>query len=733
MTGRVGRAAETSRAAARVATLPRVIALFVLIAAAAFAQTPPAKNAPAARKAAAPPTLPTYKELKYPPLGAVATPAVESVTLPDGLQVMLLENHELPLVNGTVMVHAGSAFDPPEKIGLATLTEQVLMEGDTLNRPPGQDVTRRLQDLGVEIQGTVTQSFAMLTFSGLKENTDAMLAAVKDALTVPEFSQDRIDLVKARLRNAIDRRNDDGAALVRRELIATVFGKNSPYGAYMENAHLERINRGDLVDFHQRYFFPRNTMVALAGDFDAAKMKGQLEALFEDWKNDQPPVPDLPQPGNANAAGRFLAVMKGVVHSYFAVGKLSGDYRDKDLAAEEITAGILAGGPASRLNQRLNGTVDNPTAVWTPGLGHPGLFTVSGTISNPFYTTKTLQAVFDELGKLRSQPVSEQELTAARQAAVNGLVFAFADRAAMLPLLAQYRFFQLPDDYLQQHQKALEAVTAADVQRVARQHLDPEQMTAVVAGNPTGFESPLEALGGTVTTIDLAIASPKPEATPGDAISQKRGKLMLARLQEAMGGADKLAGVTDYTEEIHYQFDPSAGGAQTDMTERWMAPGYLRQDNTTPTGKLAVFCDGKSGWISYAQGGSALLAGVQLKQVQSDLFRILFPLVLSDRMPERQVNALDNETVEISDSSGQVAKLVIDPSTGLLKSVLYDAFTVNGMVSVLESYAEFRDVGGLKLPSKIAITLSGKKFQDLTIESMRMNTGLRVEDLSRRP
>jgi zinc protease len=704
--------------------------LFVCAAAVSMAQTTPPKAAPAARKPAA--ELPGYNELKYPELKPIEPPAISSYTLPNGMQLVLLENHELPLVNGTILVRTGSAFDPPEKFGLASITEQVLLEGDSLNRPAGEDLSRRLQNLGAEIAATVEHNVIDVSFSGLKENADAILDAVKDGLTAPEFPQDRVDLVKARLRASIARRNDDGAALVRRELQAMVFGKNSPYGAYLENANIDRINRGDLVDFYQRYFFPKNVMLALEGDFDAARMKGRIEALFEDWTSQQAPVPEIPQPTNTNAPGKFLAVKKDVVHSYFAVGQASGDYLDKDYPALEIMADILGGGSQGRLNQQLHGTVDNLAAVWAPGLHHPGLFTVSGTISNPFYTDKTLQTVYSELNKLRTEMVTEQELKTAKAAALNSLVFAFEDQFAILPRFAQYRFFHFPDDYTQQHQRALQEVTRADVLRVARERLNPAQMTTVVAGNPTGFEAPLDSLGGSVTAIDLTIAAPKPEAVFGDAVSQRRARQLLARGQESMGGADKLAAVTDYTSELLYQFDVSAGGTQTKMVERWLAPGYLRQDNTTATAKISVYCDGKIGWVANAQTSTGL-GGIDLKQMKSDLFRVLFPLMLSDRTPGRKMNALDDRTVEISDASGEIVKVVFDPATGLLKNMLYDATTRNGMVSVLETYSEYRDIGGLKLPSKVSVSLAGKKYQEVTVQSIRMNTGLKVEDLEKRP
>jgi hypothetical protein len=256
----------------------------------------------------------------------------------------------------------------------------------------------------------------------------------------------------------------------------------------------------------------------------------------------------------------------------------------------------------------------------------------------------------------------------------------------------------------------------------------------MVVANPTAFELPLESLGGApVIPIDLTIPPPaKLEAVLGDPASQRRGKELLARARQAMGGADKLAAVTDYVQETGYRFDVSAGGAQATMTERWLAPGHLRQDSATPAGRFSVYCDGQTGWVASALGSSAL-TGVQLKQVQSDLFRVLFPLLLSDGVPTRKVNALDDSTAEISDGAGQIAKLVFDPGTGLIQNVFYDGVTANGPVPVIQAFSDYRDVDGLKLPFKVAVTLSGQKYQELTVKNIQLNTGLKIQDLEKRP
>jgi predicted Zn-dependent peptidase len=693
---------------------------------AAGGQTAPAT----ARKAAGAAPLPTYRDLKFPDLRPVEAPRIESVTLSNGMRLYLLENHELPLINGTVLVRTGSLFDPPDKIGLAAIAGQVMMAGGTANRP-GEDASGRFQNLGAELGGSIAEDSASISFSALKENADDVLDILKDVLTAPDFPQDRLDLVKAQRRNAIAHRNDDAAAIVRREFVGTVYGKDTPYGAQMEYSNLDRINRSDLVSFYQRYFFPKNMILALDGDFDPARIKARMEALFGDWKPDPPPVPEFPKASTAGAPGKFLAVKRDVNQAYFILGQVGGQYKDADYPALQIAADILGGGQRGRLGQKLRGAVNSLSTTWAASFDHPGVFQISGSL-NPFKTTQVIQAIVQELTRIGASLVTEEELKTAKDTALNSLVFAFDNQISMLPRLTQFEYFNYPKDYTQQYQKALESVTRADILRVAKERLDPTRMTLVVVANPTAFEQPLESLGGEVTPLDLTIPPPKPEAISGDPATQRRGRQLLTRAQQAMGGADKLAGVTDYVQEIGYQFDVSAGGAQATMTERWMAPGHLRQDTTLPAGKYSVYSDGKTGWVASAQDSSAL-AGVQLKQVQGDLFRILFPLLLSDRAAGRKVNSLDDNTVEIGDGAGQIVKLVFDAGTGLLQNVLYDATTENGPAAVIDTYSDYREVGGLKLPYKVTVTLTGKKYQEVTIKSVRLNTGLKLQDLEKRP
>ena len=173
---------------------------------------------------------------------------------------------------------------------------------------------------------------------------------------------------------------------------------------------------------------------------------------------------------------------------------------------------------------------------------------------NGFRLNEALQDIEDEIKTIRTSEVTEEELKTAKEAALNSLVFQFDKQLSIMPRLSLYEYFGFPKDYTAGYQKALESVTRADVLRVARQHLDPAKFATVVVGNPASFDKPLESLGSAVTAIDLTIPEPKVAATVGDAGMQKRGKEILARMQQAMGGADKLVGVADYTQEAVYQF-----------------------------------------------------------------------------------------------------------------------------------------------------------------------------------
>jgi zinc protease len=717
-----------------------LLLLSAAIALAAQSTTRPVARAGRGAIAAAP-VIPNPKDLKYPPLRTIEPPAFVTATLSSGLKISLMEDRDLPMISGVALVRTGNLLDPPAKIGLAAMSGALLRTGGTAAKTPDQ-VDNLLDDVAATIDSAMDDSFCRITFGSAKENAPAVLDLFKEILTQPAFRQDRIDAARSQLRVAISQRNDDPAAIARRELTSLLYAKDSPYGWLQQYSTIDRITRDDLRAFHRRYFFPANVTLALWGDFDAASMKQNLEKLFGSWNPSAQQALEFPKVRTEPAPGLYLAEKSDLNDSYFAIGHLGGRADDKDLAPLQVLAAILGGVPGGRGVGRLaaqarakTGAPHEIHAVWAAAFDHPGLFTIEGT-TRGVGTVDVLKAIRAEIERIRTTEVSEEELQAAREGLIGNLVFNLDTRSKLAARQLTQDFYGYPKDYLAQCQSAFRAVTRQDVLRVAKQYIVPANLATVVVANPQMLGEPLDSLGAPVTKLDISIPASAPGATPSTDTSLAEGRQLLQKAQTAAGGAEKLAAVTDFTQVTMYQVEPhvpNIGGAKISETDRWIAPAFFRQDTNLPAGHVAAYTEGRIGWISTPKGWGAL-AGSQQKQVLGDLFRSWFRLMLSDRIEGRTVNAVDGVSVEITDSTGQQCKVEFDPTTGLPRRVTYDTPQAVGPPIYTEDvYEDYREVEGLKLPFRIIINQGGSKFAETSVMDFKLNTGLKVADLARRP
>ena len=720
--------------------MKKLTALCLVSALALLAQAPPAAapKKPATSKPAASAkasALPQVKDLKYPPLREVKIPDVTTFTLPNGLRVYMLENHELPVVSGSLTVRTGNLFDPADKVGLAGLTGTVMRTGGTKSRT-GEQLDETLENMAASVESGIGETSGSVSFNALRENTDEVLAIFKDVLTNPEFRQDKLDLAKTQTKSSIARRNDDADGVSDREFASIVYGRNNAYGWDMTYEHVDNIKREDLIQFYTRYFFPANAMLAVYGDFKIAEMRGKLEKLFADWTVKQAAVPPFPAvQEQSNAAGVYQATKTDVTQSFLNLGHLGGVMRDKDYPALAIMSNILGGGFSSRLFTEVRtrkGLAYNVAGGWGANYGHPGLFRISGSTKSQS-TVDALQSVRQEIDKIRTTEVTDQELETAKQSVLNSFVFAFDHPRKILNRYVLYEYWGYPKDFIFQYQKAVREVAKADVLRVAKQHLAPEKFAIVAVGNPKDFGKPLSTLGA-VKELDIELPQPKRETTKADPASIKRGRELLARLQQAMGGADKLASIKDSTMTAEVSIAaPQAAGMKIKQTAQWVAPDVMRQTQELPFGKIVAVWDGKSGWVQSPQGTMPMPPPVQ-KQVSGELFRLPFKLYLSDRDNTRTVNAVGDNAFEISAPGADTTRVEVDPQTGLPAKLSYQSIGMQGTAQqVVATYSDWRDVGGLKVPYKVVIEQGGQKFAEGLATDVRFNSGLTAEEVGKKP
>jgi len=677
----------------------------------------------------------SWKDLKYAPLKQIQLPKIEEATLSNGMKIYLLENHELPLVRGLALVRTGNLFDPADKVGLATITGALIRAGGTAGKT-GDQIDEELENIAASVESQIGESYGSVSFSTLKERADEVLGTFHDVLTDPVFREDKLDLLKTQLRSGISRRNDDAHGISQREFAALVYGPKTPYGWQIEYATLDNIKRDDVTAFYKRYYFPKNIILAVQGDFSAPEMKAKLEKLFGSWNAQEPAVPPFPKVEANSQPGIHVAVKTDVTQTSLVVGHLGGELNSKDYPALEVMADILGGGFQSRLFQKVRtqlGYAYEVSADWGADYDHDGVFEISSSTKSAS-TVATLKAINAEVERIRTQEVTPEELKSARETVVNGFVFNFDTPSKTLNRLLTYRYYGYPDDFIFQYQKAVQAVTRADILRVAKQYIDPAKFVIVAVGNPKDFGTPLTALGLPVSTLDIAIPAPaasaaRPRATAGP--PQPKGAALLAKMAQAMGGEAKLDGIEDITQKAELNLDPSAGGLKAAQTEAWIASGHFREDNVLPMGKVSTYSDGRTGWVSSPQGVAAI-PEAERKQIAFELFRMWPSLLASSRDPNRVIEDEANGTVRVSDKAGNTVVLTIDSATGLPLSENYSEAGTAGE-DVMETYADWQETAGVKLPRKITISQTGRHFADVKVQSIAIDQGLTPEQLAKKP
>jgi zinc protease len=454
--------------------------------------------------AAAPAQVTHAGEIRYPPLPRFDIPQPERVVLDNGMVVMLLEDHELPLVEATALIRGGSRLDPADKAGLAKLGATVMRTGGTLSRP-GDAMDDYLESRAASIELRATEDHLQASLSSLKADFPDVLRAFADTLRHPALDARKLDVARNQAVAEVARQNDDPGRSMFREFRKVLYGLDSPYGRSETFASLGRIRREDLVAWHGETFHPDRVILGVVGDFQRDDALRQIREAFGDWPKGPawkaPEVPYRKQP----SPGVWFGRKDEITQSFIAMGHLGGLRSDPDYYALEVLNQLFSGSFASRLvdNVRtrkglaysVNGSIDSD-------YDHPGMAYLF--VSTKVQTTgASIDALLEEARNLTAQPVTDDEVARAKQALLSSFVFSYDSRRQVLRRQLTLEYFGYPLDWLSRYRAAIDGVTTAQVRAAAR-HLRPDDFSIVVVGPAQGTDKPLAAYGK-VTPLDLAL------------------------------------------------------------------------------------------------------------------------------------------------------------------------------------------------------------------------------------
>lgn len=447
-------------------------------------------------------------DLRYPPLPAFDIPQPERVVLDNGMVVMLLEDHELPLVEATALIRTGSRFDPAGKLGLVRLGASVMRTGGTQSMP-GDALDDSLESRAASVEVRAEQGMTRASLSSLKADFPQVLGIFADVLRRPAFDAAKLEVARNLAIAEVSRQNDEAGQILFREFGKIVYGADSPYARTETFATLGSIRRDDLVAWHRASFHPDRIVLGLVGDFQRDEALRLIREAFGGW-------PRGPQWKPAEAAFRkqpspgVYHVEKGdVTQSYVLMGHLGVLVNDPDYYSLEVMNQALSGSFSSRLLANVRTRKGLAYSVFG-GVGsewdHPG--TASLFVSTKTETTGAgIDALLEEARNLAAQPLTAAEVAGAKQSLLNSFIFRFDTRREVLARQLGLELYGYPLDWLSRYQSGIESVTLEQVRKAAR-HLRPEEFSILVVGPAQGLDKPLASFGK-VTKVDVSLPPPQ--------------------------------------------------------------------------------------------------------------------------------------------------------------------------------------------------------------------------------
>ena len=470
-----------------------LVLILVMILAAAAVAAPVSKGSQMVNKLKGP-------EIKWsvPEVGK----EVQREVLDNGIIVYYMVDNRLPLFEVSALIHCGDAYVPLEQMAIPGLTTTVMRSGGTTTMPV-DSLNTILESIGGTLEINAGYDNAGASLDVMSKDMDLGLRLLADLLRNPAFPDDKLDLAKEQRRTDIKRRNDSPGNVTMREFNHLLYDDH-PYGRIVEWSYIKPITRQDLAAFHAKYFAPNNLMLGVTGNFDPATLKTLLGKYFGDWQKKDVALPEIPKVVNTPKPGVY-EIFKDINQANIRIGELGIDRDNPDRYAVGIMNYILGGGSfTSRITSKVRsdeGLAYNTGSSYQ--IDNRDLGTFNAYCQTKLSTTyRAIGLMMDEVNRIRTAMVSDEELNAAKDSYINRYIFNFTTPGQIVDQLMSLEFNNRPPDLLQKYLDNIRKVSKEDVLRVAQTYLKPENLSFVVVGNPSGFDKPLDDFGK-VTTIQL--------------------------------------------------------------------------------------------------------------------------------------------------------------------------------------------------------------------------------------
>lgn len=657
------------------------------------------------------------------PAPVIHIPDATTFTLPNGLKVFVVTNSKLPQVAATLTIDR-NAIAEGKKAGMGDMAGELLRHG-TIKMNKDQ-LDEAVDFLGGDISTTALSVSA----SSLTTNFPKLMALMADVALRPSFSATELEKIRKQTLSGLEQEKDDPASISKNVSNVLLYGKNHPFGEIETEETVKSVTIADIKKFYGTFWKPNIAYLVFVGDISTAQAKQMATQYFAAWAKGV--VPKEVYPAVKAPAKTYLAIIDrpASVQSVISI-TTPADIKPgpPDAIPASLMNTILGGGFSSRLMQNLRekyGFTYGASSSLAPNR-IIGKFSAGASVRNEKTDSAVGQFIY-ELKRMNNAAPADTEVASIKSYMSGSFARSLENPATIANFALNTARYNLPKDYYRNYLTTLAAVSPVQVYQMANKYLTTDKMIISIVGNAKEIAPGLEKYGE-VHYFDIygnEIAAPKVKSTAPDL----SGEAILKKAIDAYGGEASLAAVKD----IQMNGKVNIMGQELEYVQKNVFPSGFSA--TVNMGGMAVMKQMKNDTVysSQMQGNNMPLdAGTKEEMdARAAFFEERYLLqhtqnTLTVKGVE-QVDGKDAYVVVVKSASGNSHTVYYDVASGLKVQELREQETPMGDMNITTKFADYKEFNGVKVPTKLVVDL-GQFKQDITIESVKVNQGLKPSDL----
>jgi len=425
-------------------------------------------------------------------------PPYKKVVLPNGLTLLLMERHELPLVSFQLVVKTGSVADPAGKEGLAAVTAELLRKG-TKTRTADK-ISEQLDFVGATFGANSTPDYTTASAEFVKKDLSSGLDLLADMLENATFPQDEIAKAIARRIDGIKAAKDQAQGVIRTYFNAYLYGQH-PYGrpAGGDEKSLAAITRDDIARFYRDYYVPDNAILAVVGDFNSTDMQRSIAEKFAAWSPRPVSVVRLPEPAPVTGKKLLLVDKPDSVQTYFILGNLGISRTNPDRVFITVVNTLFGGRFTSLINTelRIKSGLTYGASSFFDMRKAPGPFVISSYTRNAT-TEQALDMTLEVIKRFHENGITDEQLKSAKNYIKGQFPPSIETSDELASQIALLEFYGLDQSEITGLFAKIDSMTTADANRIIKQYFPQDQMVFVLVGKASEIQSIAAKLAPTV-------------------------------------------------------------------------------------------------------------------------------------------------------------------------------------------------------------------------------------------